>query len=243
MVGTLWSATLVRSGWRGSSSRFRTISPRRASARRAGTYDLARRARLPRLQGHRPETIAAALTDSPVGQALDCREVPDLDQPGVEDSGRGGGSRSAADQRQPLLVHPERRERGPFPVGAEHSDLDWIAPAGVPSGWVVFNTEPIMRRFMDRSTRWPTGANTPRAGHFPAMEEPALVDDLRASSAICADLSARGSPWRPSTLTSRFLEEAGLAQGQVRRDRCGARVGYSQHPVLSIKTVFAQQRR
>jgi epoxide hydrolase len=47
------------------------------------------------------------------------------------------------------LVHSERCYGGPFLSEAEHSDLDWIGPAGVPIGWIVFNTEPIMRRFMD----------------------------------------------------------------------------------------------
>ena len=106
VVGTPWSATLVRLA--GEQFPIPDHLTEEDRARRAGTHDLARGTRLPRLQGHRPETIAAALTDSPVGQLAWIVEKFHLDQPGVEDSGRGGGSRSAADQRQPLLVHPER---------------------------------------------------------------------------------------------------------------------------------------
>jgi hypothetical protein len=56
---------------------------------------------------------------------------------------------AAADQRQSLLVLSELVPLRPVLVRAENSDLDWFAPDGVPSGWVVFSTEPIMQRFMD----------------------------------------------------------------------------------------------
>jgi len=46
---------------------------------------------------------------------------------------------------------------------------------------VVFNTEPIMRRFMDPQHQMAYWAEHKEGGHFAAMEEPALlVDDLRA---------------------------------------------------------------
>ena len=112
---------------------------------------------------------------------LDCREVPDLDQPGIEDPGRGSGPRSDADQRQPLLVHPERRQRRPFLVGGRALRPRLDCASGVPSGWVVFNTEPIMRRFMDPQHQMAYWSEHTEGGHFPAMEEPALlVDDLRS---------------------------------------------------------------
>jgi epoxide hydrolase len=51
----------------------------------------------------------------------------------------------------------------------------------VPSGWVVFNTEPIMRRFMDPEHQMDYWNEHSEGGHFAAMEEPALlVGDLRA---------------------------------------------------------------
>jgi epoxide hydrolase len=63
---------------------------------------------------------------------------------------------------------------------AAHSKLDWVAPTGVPSGWVVFHTEPIMRRFMAPRHRWPYRSEHSEGGHFAAMEEPKLlVNDVR----------------------------------------------------------------
>jgi hypothetical protein len=46
---------------------------------------------------------------------------------------------------------------------------------------VVFNTEPIVRRFMDPQHQMTYWTEHQEGGHFAAMEEPALlVDDLRA---------------------------------------------------------------
>jgi epoxide hydrolase len=45
----------------------------------------------------------------------------------------------------------------------------------------VFNTEPIMRRFMDPQHQMAYWSGHSEGGHFAAMEEPKLlVDDLRA---------------------------------------------------------------
>jgi hypothetical protein len=134
------------------------------------------------LQGHRPETIAAALTDSPVGQLAwivekfqtwtnPASKIPD----------------EAVDRDQ-LLTNVSLywftrsgASAARFLSEAEHSDLDWIAPSGVPSAWVVFNTEPIMRRFMDPQHQFAYWSEHTEGGHFAAMEEPALLtEDLRA---------------------------------------------------------------
>jgi len=64
---------------------------------------------------------------------------------------------------------------------AAHSNLDWVAPAGVRSGWVMFHTEPIMRRFMAPQHQMDYWSEHPRVVIFAAMEEPKLlVNDLRA---------------------------------------------------------------
>ena len=63
---------------------------------------------------------------------------------------------------------------------AAHSGLDWIAPSEVPTGWSVFDSEPIMRRFMDPDHAFAFWADHSEGGHFPALEAPSLlVDDLR----------------------------------------------------------------
>jgi pimeloyl-ACP methyl ester carboxylesterase len=134
------------------------------------------------LQGHRPETIAAALTDSPVGQLA---WIVEKFQTWTNPAAR---TPEEAVDRDQLLTNVSiywftrsGASAARFLSEAEHSDLDWIAPSGVPSGWVVFNTEPIMRRFMDPQHQMAYWGEHTEGGHFPAMEEPALlIEDLRA---------------------------------------------------------------
>jgi hypothetical protein len=134
------------------------------------------------LQSHRPETIGAALTDSPVGQlAWIVEKFQTWTNPASK-------TPDAAVDRDQLLANVSLywftrsgATAARFLYEAAHSNLDWIAPSGVPSGWVVFNTEPIMRRFMDPQHQMAYWNEHSEGGHFAAMEEPALlVDDLRA---------------------------------------------------------------
>ena len=133
------------------------------------------------LQGHRPETIAAALTDSAAGQlAWIVEKFQTWTNPASK-------TPDEAVDRDQLLTNVSLywfrsgASAARFLSEAEHSDLDWIAPSGVPSAWVVFNTEPIMRRFMDPEQQMAYWSEHTEGGHFPAMEEPALlVEDLRA---------------------------------------------------------------
>ena len=133
------------------------------------------------LQGHRPETIGAALTDSPVGQlAWIVEKFQTWTNPASK-------TPDEAVDRDQLLTNVSLywftrsgATAARFLYEAAHSSLDWIAPAGVPSGWVVFNTEPIMRRFMDPQHQMAYWNEHAEGGHFGAMEQPALlVDDLR----------------------------------------------------------------
>jgi hypothetical protein len=68
-----------------------------------------------------------------------------------------------------------------FLCEAQHADLDWIARSDVPAGWAVFNSDPIMRRFMDPDHQMAYWADHLEGGHFPAMEvSNMLIEDLRA---------------------------------------------------------------
>jgi epoxide hydrolase len=134
------------------------------------------------LQGHRPETIAAALTDSPVGQlAWIVEKFQTWTNPASK-------TPEDAVERDQMLSNVSLywftrsgASAARFLSEAEHSDLDWIAPSDVPSAWVVFNSEPIMRRFMDPQHQMAYWSEHTEGGHFPAMEEPALlIEDLRA---------------------------------------------------------------
>jgi pimeloyl-ACP methyl ester carboxylesterase len=134
------------------------------------------------LQSHRPETIGAALTDSPVGQlAWIVEKFQTWTNPASK-------TPDEAVDRDQLLTNVSLywftrsgATAARFLWEAAHADLDWIAPSGVPSGWVVFNTDRIMRRFMDPHHQMAYWNEHPEGGHFAAMEEPALlIDDLRA---------------------------------------------------------------
>jgi epoxide hydrolase len=134
------------------------------------------------LQSHRPETIGAALTDSPVGQlAWIVEKFQTWTNPASK-------TPDEAVNRDQLLINVSLywftrsgATAARFLWEAAHSHLDWIAPSGVPSGWVVFNTEPIMRRFMDPEHQMAYWNEHSAGGHFAAMEEPALLtEDLRA---------------------------------------------------------------
>jgi epoxide hydrolase len=134
------------------------------------------------LQSHRPETIGAALTDSPVGQlAWIVEKFQTWTNP-------ASNTPDGAVDRDQLLTNVSLywftrsgASAARFLWEAAHSNLDWIAPSVVPSGWVVFNTDPIMRRFMDPQHQMAYWNEHSEGGHFPAMEEPTLlVDDLRA---------------------------------------------------------------
>jgi epoxide hydrolase len=134
------------------------------------------------LQSHRPETIGAALTDSPIGQlAWIVEKFQTWTNPASK-------TPDEAVNRDQLLINVSLywftrsgATAARFLWEAAHSNLDWIAPSGVPSGWVVFNTEPIMRRFMDPEHQMAYWNEHSEGGHFAAMEEPALLtEDLRA---------------------------------------------------------------
>ncbi|MET9211551.1 MULTISPECIES: epoxide hydrolase family protein [unclassified Nocardia] len=124
------------------------------------------------IQNHRPDTIGAALTDSPVGQLAWIAE---------KFTTWSGASRPPVDRDQ-LLTNislywftRSGESSAQFYYEGEHSGLDWIMAADVPSAWAVFDTHPLMRRAVDpwkAITHW---SEFTEGGHFPAMEEPELL--------------------------------------------------------------------
>ena len=77
---------------------------------------------------------------------------------------------------------------GDAPVGAarflyeaEHSNLPWVSASTVPGGWAVFNSDPVVRRFMDPGEQVSHWSDFGEGGHFPAMEAgDLLTDDVRS---------------------------------------------------------------
>lgn len=133
------------------------------------------------MQNHRPDTIAAALTDSPVGQlAWIAEKFQTWTNP------RHATPDEAVDRDQ-LLTNVSLywftrsgASSAQFYYESEHSGLAWAGGAGVPAAWVVFDTHPLMRRALDpwnATTHW---TDFTEGGHFPAMEEPELLaNDIR----------------------------------------------------------------
>ncbi|WP_017588305.1 epoxide hydrolase family protein [Nocardiopsis ganjiahuensis] len=133
------------------------------------------------MQDHRPDTIGAALTDSPVGQLAWIAE---------KFSTRAGGAYRTPDEsvdRDQLLTNislywftRSGASSAQFYYESEHSGTDLLMASDVPSGWVVFDTHPLVRRAMDPGKAIGHWSEFAEGGHFPAMEETELLaDDIR----------------------------------------------------------------
>lgn len=136
-------------------------------------------------QNHRPDTIGAALVDSPVGQLAwiaekfqgwtnPARTTPDeavdLDQL-LTNISLYWFTRSGASSAQ-------------FYYEATHSGLEWAVATGVPSAWSVFDTHPLMAKVFNAWGAIDQWTEHTEGGHFPAMEEPELLAaDIRKFAA------------------------------------------------------------
>ncbi|WP_061292039.1 epoxide hydrolase family protein [Herbidospora cretacea] len=135
------------------------------------------------MQDHRPDTIGAALTDSPVGLLAWIAEK-------FRTRTGDGGYRTPEESvdRDQLLTNislywftRSGESSAQFYWEAEHSELDLVMGAGVPSGWAVFDTHPLMRRAVDPWKAIGHWSEFTEGGHFPAMEVPELLaGDIRA---------------------------------------------------------------
>lgn len=134
-----------------------------------------------RQQSTKPQTLAYGLGDSPVGQlgwiVQMFKEWTSPNNPLPED----------AVDRDQLLTNialywftNSGGSSAQFYWEGAHGTTGWVAPSAVPQGWSVFNTHPLMRRIMDPQHKYASWVEHAEGGHFPAMEEPALlVDDIR----------------------------------------------------------------
>jgi pimeloyl-ACP methyl ester carboxylesterase len=133
------------------------------------------------MQNHRPDTIGAALTDSPVGQLAWIAE---------KFQGWTNPAHTTPDEavdRDQLLTNislywftRSGASSAQFYYEASHSGLDWLSTADVPSAWSVFDTHPLMAKVFNVWGAIAQWTEHPEGGHFPAMEEPQLLaDDIR----------------------------------------------------------------
>jgi epoxide hydrolase len=134
------------------------------------------------LQSTRPQTLAYALADSPVGQLAWIVEkfktwtnlATDLPEDAVD--------------RDQLLTNVSLYwftttggTSANFYYENAQAQIDWTSESTAPQGWAVFNTDPIMKRLMNADGSISHFSEFAEGGHFPAMEEPQLlVDDIRA---------------------------------------------------------------
>ena len=134
------------------------------------------------MQNHRPDTIGAALTDSPIGQLAWIAEKFQ-----TWTSGAHRTPDEAVDRDQ-LLTNVSLywftrsgASSAQFYYESEHSGLAWAGASSVPSAWAIFDSHPLMRRAMDPWNAVAHWSDFTEGGHFPAMEEPKLLaDDIRA---------------------------------------------------------------
>src|SRR5690606_27746010 len=131
-------------------------------------------------QGTRPQTLAFALADSPVGQlAWIVEKFREWTHPGRE------LPEDAVDRDQ-LLANValywftnSGGSSAQFYYEARHATAGWTAPSDVPAGFSIFDAHPIVRRLTDADGRAAFWSEHDQGGHFPAMEAPdALIADL-----------------------------------------------------------------
>jgi pimeloyl-ACP methyl ester carboxylesterase len=136
-----------------------------------------------KLQSTRPQTLAYALTDSPVGQLA---WIVDKFKEWTDSSER---PEDAVDRDQ-LLTNVSLywftrsgASAARFIYEGAHSGPDWGAPPvapPAPQGLALFGGDDLLRRVMDPEHRMAHWSEFERGGHFPAMEVPdLLVGDLR----------------------------------------------------------------
>jgi pimeloyl-ACP methyl ester carboxylesterase len=133
------------------------------------------------LQSTRPQTMAHALADSPVGQlAWILEKFKEWTNPAK------ALPHEAVDRDQ-LLTNVSiywftgtGGSSGGFYYEGAHSGLDWTVPSAASQGWALFDADPIVRRLMDPERKLVHWSEFEPGGHFAAMEEPdLLVGDVR----------------------------------------------------------------
>ena len=133
------------------------------------------------IQTTRPQTLAYALTDSPVGQlAWIAEKFKEWTDPSA-------ALPEEAVDRDQLLTNVSLYWFTRSGASAAHilyesmHAQEWGEPGPAPTGWAVFGADPITRRLIDPEHKIGHWSEFERGGHFPAMEVPDLLaGDLRA---------------------------------------------------------------
>ncbi len=134
------------------------------------------------LQSTRPETVAYALGDSPVGQLAWIVEkfkawtatAAELPEQAVD------RDRMLTNITLYWLTGTAGTSANFYYEGSHTGEWEFPAPSGVPTGVAVFGEDVAIRRFAERSNTITHWADYEQGGHFAAMETPELlVQDIR----------------------------------------------------------------
>lgn len=127
------------------------------------------------MQNHKPDTIGAALADSPLGQLAWIAEK-------FKTRGDRHPTPSYSVDCNDLLANVSLywftnsgESSAQFYYEAAHSGMLPAMGAPVPAGWAVFDTHPLVRRVMDPQQMIGHWTEFAEGGHFPALEEPELL--------------------------------------------------------------------
>jgi pimeloyl-ACP methyl ester carboxylesterase len=180
-VGTdLDSVIAVASFMGGDVSRYPHLTDAQREQLTAAFVALSDRNGYIAIQRSRPKTIGYALNDSPIGQLAWIAEkfnawtnpgksgvgdAVDLDQflTNVSAYWFGGGGAASANA-----------------MWESFRAMGWTPPSNTPRGVAVFNKDPLVRQLFDPQHETPHWTEYAEGGHFPAMEEPAiLAADIR----------------------------------------------------------------
>jgi len=134
-----------------------------------------------RIQATRPQTLAYALTDSPVGQ------LAWIVEKFKEWTGAAAALPEEAVDLDQLLTNVSvywftrtGASAAHFIYEASHS-TEWGARSSAPQGWAVFAADPIVRRLCNADGAIRHWSEYDQGGHFAAMEAPdELVGDIRS---------------------------------------------------------------
>jgi pimeloyl-ACP methyl ester carboxylesterase len=181
-VGTdLDSVIAVASFMGADASHYPHLTPAQSEQLTAAFATLPDRNGYIAIQRSRPKTLGYALNDSPIGQlawiaekfnawtnpAKPCvGDAVDLDQflTNVSVYWFGGGGAASANA-----------------MWESFRSMGWTPPTNTPRGVAVFNADPLVRQLFDPQHQTPHWTEYAQAGHFPAMEEPALLAaDIKA---------------------------------------------------------------
>jgi epoxide hydrolase len=134
-----------------------------------------------RIQTTRPQTLAYALTDSPVGQLAWIVEKFQAWTDGAAVLPEEAVDKDLLLTNVTLYWLTRSAGSSAHVLYDGMHTQDWGEPGVAPMGWAVFGSDPVARKLLDPDRRVEHWTEFDRGGHFPGMEAPDLLaGDLRS---------------------------------------------------------------